>query len=260
MSTTAIAFYCGHLGFTEVMHPAPTFAMLSRGDLRLTLSAPGGPGGGGARRCPTARMPDPGRMEPVRHRGRRPRAAGRRARAAAGAHFRNDIVTGVGGRQILVDDPSGNPVELFEPIVARSEIVDPLARPPPTVGGPVVSAHPDLEAEQAYIVAAYDHLAAMQGRTSVVFEKALDDAAPRRRQRRCAGDASRQAARAARRRRPRAVLRPDRRGRHDTTDAETFYVGRRHVETPKGDPVVVDWRARGLGPLLPSHSAATRSG
>jgi hypothetical protein len=43
----AISFYCDHLGFTEVMHPAPTFAMLSRGDLRLTLSAPGGPGGGG---------------------------------------------------------------------------------------------------------------------------------------------------------------------------------------------------------------------
>ena len=55
----AIAFYCQHLGFTEVMHPAPTFAMLSRGDLRLTLSAPGGPGGGG-QAMPDGTMPAPG--------------------------------------------------------------------------------------------------------------------------------------------------------------------------------------------------------
>ena len=54
----AIAFYCGHLGFEEVMHPAPTFAMLSRGDLRLVLSAPGG-AGAAARRCRTARCPNP---------------------------------------------------------------------------------------------------------------------------------------------------------------------------------------------------------
>ena len=66
---TAIAFYRDMLGFTEVMHPAPAFAMLSRGDLRLVLSAPGGgPGGGQAnarRRGPRAR-----RLEPVRDRGR----------------------------------------------------------------------------------------------------------------------------------------------------------------------------------------------
>jgi catechol 2,3-dioxygenase-like lactoylglutathione lyase family enzyme len=54
----AIAFYTTHLGFEEVMHPAPTFAMLARGDLRLVLSAPGG-GPGGARRCPTERCPRP---------------------------------------------------------------------------------------------------------------------------------------------------------------------------------------------------------
>jgi DNA helicase IV len=102
----------------------------------------------------------------------------------------------------------------------------------------VVSVHPDLEAEQAYIVAAYDHLAAMQGRTSVVFEKALDDA------RRGDVNADAQAMHLGKR-----LAQLDVGGlalcfgRIDEEDAETFYVGRRHVETPKGDPVVVDWRA-----------------
>jgi catechol 2,3-dioxygenase-like lactoylglutathione lyase family enzyme len=110
----AIDFYCEDLGFHEEMHPAPTFAMLSRGDLRLALSAPGrGPGGGGAP-MPDGTMPEPGgwnrfslevsdlaaTVETLRERG---------------ARFRNDIVTGVGGKQILVEDPSGNPIELFEP-------------------------------------------------------------------------------------------------------------------------------------------------
>jgi catechol 2,3-dioxygenase-like lactoylglutathione lyase family enzyme len=55
----AIAFYCGQLGFSEVMHPAPAFAMLERGDLRLVLSAPsGGPGGGQA--MPDGTLPSPG--------------------------------------------------------------------------------------------------------------------------------------------------------------------------------------------------------
>src|SRR6266853_5955139 len=58
----AIAFYCQHLGFKEEMHPAPIFAMLSRGDLRLVLSAPGGPGtpGGGSQPMPDGRRPEPG--------------------------------------------------------------------------------------------------------------------------------------------------------------------------------------------------------
>ncbi|MBO0709045.1 MAG: VOC family protein, partial [Candidatus Dormibacteraeota bacterium] len=55
----AIAFYCGHLGFNEVMHPAPAFAMLSRGDLRLVLSAPGG-GAGGGQAMPDGTLPAPG--------------------------------------------------------------------------------------------------------------------------------------------------------------------------------------------------------
>ncbi len=110
---TAIHFYTNRLGFKLEMHPAPAFAMLSRGDLRLVLSAPN-PAGGGGQAMPDGRVPEPGgwnrfaievsdlaaMVETLRH---------------AGVHFRNDIVTGVGGRQILLDDPSGNPIELFEP-------------------------------------------------------------------------------------------------------------------------------------------------
>ena len=116
----AISFYCEHLGFTEVMHPAPTFAMLARGDLRLTLSAPGGPGGGG-QAMPDGTTPTPGgwnrfalevtnlaeKVETLRKRG---------------ARFRNDIVTGIGGQQILVEDPSGNPIELFEPLIEEAKL------------------------------------------------------------------------------------------------------------------------------------------
>ena len=109
----AIAFYCDNLGFTEVMHPAPAFAMLQRGDLRLTLSAPGG-GPGGGQAMPDGRLPEPGGWN--RFALEVSDLAGTVARLRGnGARFRNDIVTGVGGRQILVEDPSGNPVELFEP-------------------------------------------------------------------------------------------------------------------------------------------------
>jgi catechol 2,3-dioxygenase-like lactoylglutathione lyase family enzyme len=116
----AIGFYCQHLGFHEDMHPNPSFAMLSRGDLRLVLSRPGG-GPGGGQAMPDGRLPEPGgwnrfavevgdlsaKVEELRQ---------------AGISFRNDIVTGVGGRQILVDDPSGNPVELFEPAIPEARL------------------------------------------------------------------------------------------------------------------------------------------
>lgn len=114
----AIAFYCGSLGFREQMRPAPPFAMLTRGDLRLVLSAPAGPpgegpGGGGSP------MPDGTRQAPGGWNRFMIEVADleetvQRLRQD-GVHFRNDIVTGVGGKQIMAEDPSGNPVELFEP-------------------------------------------------------------------------------------------------------------------------------------------------
>lgn len=109
----AIKFYTGRLGFTEVMHPAPAFAMLARGDLRLVLSAPGG-GPGGGQAMPDGTVPAPGgwnrfALEVT------DLAATVRSLRENGVRFRNEIVEGVGGRQILAEDPSGNPVELFEP-------------------------------------------------------------------------------------------------------------------------------------------------
>jgi catechol 2,3-dioxygenase-like lactoylglutathione lyase family enzyme len=110
----AIAFYCEHLGFSEEMHPAPTFAMLSRGDLRLVLSAPGG-GGGGGQAMPDGTLPQPGGWNrfSLEVDDLEASAAGLRA---AGVPFRNEIVVGVGGKQVLIEDPSGNPVELFQPL------------------------------------------------------------------------------------------------------------------------------------------------
>jgi len=109
----AIDFYCGELGFHEDMHPAPAFAMLSRGDLRLVLSAPsGGPGGGQA--MPDGTMPEPGGWNRFQLEVDDIEAAAAQLRAR-GAKFRNDIVTGVGGKQVLVEDPAGNPIELFQP-------------------------------------------------------------------------------------------------------------------------------------------------
>jgi catechol 2,3-dioxygenase-like lactoylglutathione lyase family enzyme len=109
----SISFYCQRLGFQEQMHPAPTFAMLSRGDLRLVLSAPGGDGGGG-QAMPDGRVPEPGGWNRFMVEVSDLDAEVERMRRN-GIHFRNDIVAGVGGKQILLDDPSGNPIELFQP-------------------------------------------------------------------------------------------------------------------------------------------------
>ncbi len=109
----AIAFYCGQLGFREVMHPAPAFAMLARGDLRLLLSAPN-PAGGGGQPMPDGRQQEPGGWNRFTLEVDDLEAEVARLRRA-GARFRNDIVTGTGGKQILLEDPSGNPVELFQP-------------------------------------------------------------------------------------------------------------------------------------------------
>ena len=110
----AIAFYRDRLGFTEVMHPAPAFAMLARGDLRLVLSAPN-PSGGGGQAMPDGTVPEPGGWNRFMLQVEDLEAVVGTLRDA-GVRFRNEIVTGVGGRQILVEDPAGNPVELFQPL------------------------------------------------------------------------------------------------------------------------------------------------
>jgi catechol 2,3-dioxygenase-like lactoylglutathione lyase family enzyme len=109
----ALAFYTGHLGFDEVMHPAPTFAMLSRGDLRLVLSAPSGQGGGG-QVLADGRSPEPGGWNRFQLEVDDIDAEAARLRSA-GASLRSDVIRGVGGDQVLIEDLSGNPVELFAP-------------------------------------------------------------------------------------------------------------------------------------------------
>jgi catechol 2,3-dioxygenase-like lactoylglutathione lyase family enzyme len=106
-----IGFY-EKLGFKVDMHPAPSFAALSRGELQLLLSASTGPGGG-SQAMPDGRRPEPGGWNRIQLRV--PNLAQQvDALKSGGAHFRNDIVSGIGGKQILLDDPSGNPIELFE--------------------------------------------------------------------------------------------------------------------------------------------------
>ena len=109
----AIAFYCQHLGFSVELHPAPSFASLSRGDLCLLLNAPTGPGGA-AQPMPDGRKPEPGGWNRIQLQVA-DLAKEVETLRNAGVHFRNDIVTGQGGKQILLDDPAGNPIELFEP-------------------------------------------------------------------------------------------------------------------------------------------------
>lgn len=123
----AIAFYCRHLGFEELMHPAPTFAMLTRGDLRLVLSAPGG-GPGGGQAMPDGTLPAPGGWNRFAIEVTDLAATVGRLRDA-GVHLRSEPITGVGGRQVLIEDPSGNPVELFEPTRAEARL-DPGQQPP----------------------------------------------------------------------------------------------------------------------------------
>ena len=116
----AIRFYTEQLGFHLDMHPAPPFAMLSRGDLRLLLSAPtASPGGGQA--MPDGTAPQPGGWNRFGIQVDDLVTTVERLRGA-GAHFRNDIVVGVGVKQIIVEDPSGNPIELFEPMLADARM------------------------------------------------------------------------------------------------------------------------------------------
>jgi catechol 2,3-dioxygenase-like lactoylglutathione lyase family enzyme len=108
----AIAFYTEHLGFRVDLHPAPGFANLSRGDLQLLLNRRGAGGAGQA--MPDGRKPEPGGWSRIRIEVA-DLAKEVETLRGSGARFRNEIVIGNGGKQILLEDPSGNPIELFEP-------------------------------------------------------------------------------------------------------------------------------------------------
>jgi catechol 2,3-dioxygenase-like lactoylglutathione lyase family enzyme len=119
----AMAFYCGNLGFEEQMHPDPAFAMLTRGDLRLVLVSPvpADHRGGGSRPMPDGTKQEPGGWNRFMLEVSDLDATVDTLREA-GIRFRNDIVTGVGSKQIMAEDPSGNPIELFEPIRAEARL------------------------------------------------------------------------------------------------------------------------------------------
>lgn len=108
----AIAFYTDLLGFEVVMRPAPPFAMLARDDLRLLLSAPSGQGGGG-QTLADGSSPEPGGWNRFQVQVEDVDAEVERL-TAAGAKFRSEVLRGVGGDQALLEDPSGNLVELFQ--------------------------------------------------------------------------------------------------------------------------------------------------
>jgi catechol 2,3-dioxygenase-like lactoylglutathione lyase family enzyme len=107
----AVEFYTRHFGFTLRSNAAPAFADVVRGRLRLLLS---GPKSSAGRPMPDGRMPGPGGWNRI-HLIVDDIAGEVERLRAAGLTFRNDVVSGPGGRQILLDDPSGNPVELFQP-------------------------------------------------------------------------------------------------------------------------------------------------
>jgi predicted enzyme related to lactoylglutathione lyase len=108
----AIAFYTQCLDFQVEMHPAPGFALISRGNLQLLLNRPGAGGAGQA--MADGQMPTPGGWNRIQIEVENLEATVEKLKDV-GAKFRNEIVIGNGGKQILVDDPSGNPIELFQP-------------------------------------------------------------------------------------------------------------------------------------------------
>ncbi len=110
----AVDFYTKHFGFTLRSSAAPAFADVVRGNLRLLLS---GPTSSAGRPMPDSRRPVPGGWNRIEFVVDDIQAEVERLRAA-GLRFRNDIVTGPGGSQILLEDPSGNPIELFQPATA----------------------------------------------------------------------------------------------------------------------------------------------
>jgi catechol 2,3-dioxygenase-like lactoylglutathione lyase family enzyme len=108
----AIPFYTEKLGFNVDMHPAPGFAALSRGDLKLYLNQPGA--GGAGKSMPDGAAPAPGGWNRIQFEVNNLEKIVDRLKKSD-ATFRNEIVTGQGGKQILLQDPSGNLIELFEP-------------------------------------------------------------------------------------------------------------------------------------------------
>jgi catechol 2,3-dioxygenase-like lactoylglutathione lyase family enzyme len=108
-----IAFYTRHLGFHAAAQSGPYFAILARDELQLVLSPPKGPGGG-SQPMPDGRRPEPGGWNRIIVQSRK-LEDDIAVMKKNGVKFRNDIVAGPGGRQILLEDPSGNLVELFEP-------------------------------------------------------------------------------------------------------------------------------------------------
>ncbi len=108
---SAIPFYTEQLGFTVDMHPAPGFAALSLGNLRLLLNQPGA--GGAGQSMPDGQAPAPGGWNRIQIEVA-DLAATVESLKRSGAHFRSEIVIGNGGNQIIVNDPSGNPIELFQ--------------------------------------------------------------------------------------------------------------------------------------------------
>jgi catechol 2,3-dioxygenase-like lactoylglutathione lyase family enzyme len=108
---SAVAFYINHFGFTERTNFAPAFADVVRGNLRLLLS---GPSSSAGRPMPDGRTPKPGGWNRIHFLVEDIEAEVARLRSA-GVTFRNEIVSGPGGQQILLDDPAGNPIELFQP-------------------------------------------------------------------------------------------------------------------------------------------------
>src|SRR5690348_8536203 len=108
----AIPFYTEKLGFKVDMHPAPGFAALSKGDLTLYLNQPGAGGAGQA--MPDGAVPAPGGWNRIQFVVKDIEAFVRNL-SREGARFRNDVVTGIGGKQIPLQDPSGNLIEIFEP-------------------------------------------------------------------------------------------------------------------------------------------------
>jgi catechol 2,3-dioxygenase-like lactoylglutathione lyase family enzyme len=108
----AIAFYTDMLGFHVDMHPAPGFAMLSRGNLQLLLNRPGAGGAGQA--MSDGQLPAPGGWNRIQLEIEDLVATVAQLKQA-GCRFRNEIVAGNGGQQVLIEDPAGNPIELFQP-------------------------------------------------------------------------------------------------------------------------------------------------